>query len=118
MMGVERRKGKDVPVITKALVDLKGDNFKGYCAVRDKWAILDCYKCPGPVQFKGPNSHAIPHIVLPIPMEKIIRETDEAERYELERVPENHPFNRRPVNNLSRLCQARITEEIPIPTVF
>jgi len=34
MMGVERRKGKDVPVITKALVELEGDMFKAYAAVR------------------------------------------------------------------------------------
>lgn len=43
MMGIERRKGKDVPVISKALVDLEGQMFKSYVAVRDKWAILDCY---------------------------------------------------------------------------
>jgi hypothetical protein len=43
MMGIERRKGKNVPVIKKFLVDLEGDNFKSYVAVREKWAILDCY---------------------------------------------------------------------------
>lgn len=43
MMHLERRKGKDVPVIKKALVDLDGDVFKAFKAVRDKWAILDCY---------------------------------------------------------------------------
>jgi hypothetical protein len=30
MMGVERRKGKDKPVITKALVELDGAMFKCY----------------------------------------------------------------------------------------
>lgn len=43
MMGIERRKGKNVPVITKALVELEGQMFKSYAAVRDKWALLDCY---------------------------------------------------------------------------
>ena len=43
MMGVERRKGKDVPVISKALVRLDGGMFKAYEAVRAKWSVLDCY---------------------------------------------------------------------------
>jgi hypothetical protein len=43
MMGLERRKGKDVPVICKALVTLDGGMFKAYEAVRDKWALYDCY---------------------------------------------------------------------------
>lgn len=49
MMGVERRSGKDKPVITKALVRLEGEMFKAYEAVREKWAVLDCYKSPGPI---------------------------------------------------------------------
>ena len=43
MMGLERRKGKDKPVITKALVKLDGAMFKCLAAVRRKWAYLDCY---------------------------------------------------------------------------
>lgn len=49
MMGLERRKGVDKPVITKALVELDGPMFKCYEAVRRKWAILDCYQSPGPI---------------------------------------------------------------------
>lgn len=56
MMNIERRKGKDVPVIKKALVELEGPMFKAYEAVRDKWALLDCYQSPGPIQFHGPSS--------------------------------------------------------------
>jgi pyrophosphate--fructose-6-phosphate 1-phosphotransferase len=56
MMHLERRKGKMVPVIKKALVDLEGDMFKSFVAVRDKWALLDCYISPGPIQFSGENS--------------------------------------------------------------
>jgi hypothetical protein len=51
MMGIERRHGKNKPVISKALVRLDGGMFKAYEAVRDLWAILDAYKSPGPIQF-------------------------------------------------------------------
>jgi diphosphate-dependent phosphofructokinase len=43
MMGIERRHGKNKPVITKALVKLDGAMFKCYEKVRAKWAYLDCY---------------------------------------------------------------------------
>lgn len=49
MMGIERRKGKDKPVITKALVELDGPMFKAYEALRNKWSLLDCYQSPGPI---------------------------------------------------------------------
>jgi diphosphate--fructose-6-phosphate 1-phosphotransferase len=49
MMGIERRKGKDKPVITKALVRLDGGMFKCYEALRTRWAFLDCYQSPGPI---------------------------------------------------------------------
>lgn len=49
MMGIERRKCKDVPVITKALVDLDGDVFRTFEKIRDQWAVLDCYQSPGPI---------------------------------------------------------------------
>lgn len=45
MMNVEKRKGKDVPVIKKALVDLDGPLFKLFANERDKWAHGD-YFCP------------------------------------------------------------------------
>jgi pyrophosphate--fructose-6-phosphate 1-phosphotransferase len=50
------RKGKDVPVIKKALVELEGQMFKAYAAVREKWGYLDCFRSPGPIQFSGPSS--------------------------------------------------------------
>lgn len=53
MMNLERRKGKDKPVIKKALVELEGAPFKAYASVRDHWAVYDCFRSPGPIQFKG-----------------------------------------------------------------
>lgn len=65
MMHLERRKGNDVPVIKKALVELEGQMFKSYAAVREKWALLDCYRSPGPIQFSGPSSDSVNFLVNP-----------------------------------------------------
>ena len=43
MMGIEKRKGKNKPVITKYLVDLNGPMFKAYEQFREAWSIYDCY---------------------------------------------------------------------------
>ncbi|MFA5857554.1 MAG: diphosphate--fructose-6-phosphate 1-phosphotransferase [Elusimicrobiota bacterium] len=55
MMNIERRKGKEKPVIQKALVDLNGKPFKALEVNRDKWASTDCYVYPGPIQYFGPS---------------------------------------------------------------
>jgi len=51
MMNVERRKGKDKPVIKKALVELEGAPFQAFCNLRDSWMLNDCYRNPGPPQY-------------------------------------------------------------------
>lgn len=56
MMNVERRNGKDKPVIQKALVDLNGKPFKEFIKMRDKWATSESYVFPGPIQYYGPES--------------------------------------------------------------
>lgn len=58
MMNMERRHGKEKPVILKALVDLKGKPFRTFASLRAKWAKDDDYKSPGPIQFWGPSSVA------------------------------------------------------------
>jgi hypothetical protein len=63
MMGVERRKGKDVPVITKALTELNGKNFIAYERARNLWKEYDCYVSPGPVQFKGVHHDKVAFLV-------------------------------------------------------
>lgn len=55
MMDVEQRKGKNVPVISKALTDLQGPLFGIYAQYRDLWAIDDLYQSPGPIQFYSAN---------------------------------------------------------------
>ena len=54
MMNIERRKGKEKPVIKKALVELKGEPFKHLVKNRVLWAEADLYVFPGPIQFFGP----------------------------------------------------------------
>ncbi len=55
MMNIERRKGKDVPVIRKALVDLDAPAFKYFEKQRSLWAgAEDTYASPGPIQYFGP----------------------------------------------------------------
>lgn len=53
MMVMERRKGKLKPVIRKALVEMDSPAFTALQDVRDTWALQDCYRAPGPIQFEG-----------------------------------------------------------------
>ncbi len=54
---LERRKGKDKPVIKKALVELDEKPYLEFAKRREKLALLDCYRIPGPQQFEtGPNA--------------------------------------------------------------
>ena len=57
MMNIEKRKGQPVPVIKKAMVDLKGSAYQMYLAEQPRrWALKDSYKQPGGVQHFGPPS--------------------------------------------------------------
>ncbi|MDN3506316.1 MAG: diphosphate--fructose-6-phosphate 1-phosphotransferase [Simkaniaceae bacterium] len=53
LMNMEERKGKEKPVIQKALVDLEGKAFSFFAENRKKWAEEDHYRFPGPIQFFG-----------------------------------------------------------------
>lgn len=54
MMNIERRKGKEKPVIRKALVELTGEPFKQFAKKRELWAMSESYQFPGPIQYFGP----------------------------------------------------------------
>lgn len=56
MFNIERRGGKDKPVIRKALVDLEGAPFKEFESHREEWARETAYVYPGPIQYWGPSS--------------------------------------------------------------
>lgn len=55
MMAMERRKGREVPVIRKALVDLDGRPFQEFAKNRERWALGSQYLYPGPIQYYGPS---------------------------------------------------------------
>ena len=55
MMNIERRHGKDKPVIRKALVELDGAPFKFFAEHRAEWAVETCYVYPGAIQYWGPS---------------------------------------------------------------
>lgn len=113
MMGIERRKGKDKPVITKALVELDGPMFKAYEALRNKWSLLDCFQSPGPIQFKGAGSDSVNFMVKPPELDTMIYETEVQERYESRHLNDDVLFKQE--SSLSELSRARIKAPVPIP---
>jgi pyrophosphate--fructose-6-phosphate 1-phosphotransferase len=54
MMNMEQRHGAKKPVIKKALVELDGEPFKAFDAVRDTWAVKTSFLFPGAIQYYGP----------------------------------------------------------------
>ena len=54
MMNIERRNGKDKPVIRKALVELDGKPFQYFAAHREQWAVETDFVYPGAIQYSGP----------------------------------------------------------------
>lgn len=115
MMGIERRAGKDKPVITKSLVKLDGGMFKCYEAVRRKWAYLDCYQSPGPIQFSGPASDLLNFMVKDPDIENFLYSTDVQEKYESKNKKNAHTNLFRQVSQLSILSRSRIRAPITIP---
>jgi hypothetical protein len=67
MMDIETRKGKSVPVITKALVDLNGTLFNIFKSERGKWAKDDYFNSTGPIQFEFPTPS--PYLAVPPTLE-------------------------------------------------
>jgi len=60
LMHLEERKGRLELVIQKQKVDLASGAFKILEQERQKWAIEDHYRFPGPIQFHGPGADTKP----------------------------------------------------------
>lgn len=59
MMNIERRKGDDVAVIKKKLVDLDDAPFRIFDEQRRSWRLSDSFRSPGPIQFFGPGAEDV-----------------------------------------------------------
>ncbi|MDR0956540.1 MAG: diphosphate--fructose-6-phosphate 1-phosphotransferase [Endomicrobium sp.] len=56
MLDMEKRDGKEKPVIKKVLVDLNSKSFKEFIKRRDNWANNEMYIFSGPIQYFGPKT--------------------------------------------------------------
>ena len=77
MMGLEKRRGKNKPVIVKYLVDLEGPMFHAYKLFKDAWKIYDCYQSPGPIQFNDPTCLDVPFMVKAPDIDQLQRDLEE-----------------------------------------
>lgn len=59
MMNLERRHGKDKPVIRKALVELDAAPFLAFEHLREGWKYTDAYRNPGTIQHEGPFADSV-----------------------------------------------------------
>lgn len=55
MLHQERRHGKDVMVIKKALVEIANKPYKSFAESREEWGKTNNYISPGPIQYFGPS---------------------------------------------------------------
>jgi pyrophosphate--fructose-6-phosphate 1-phosphotransferase len=60
LMHLEERLGRLELVIAKQKVDLESPAFKILAREREKWALEDHYRFPGPIQFRGPAADTKP----------------------------------------------------------
>jgi len=70
MMNIEHRKGKNVPVIKKALVELDGSLFKLYESKREEWAYGDYFNLIASSQYEF--SELKPYLAVPPTPESLI----------------------------------------------
>lgn len=54
MMTIEKRQGKEKPVIKRAFVEMNSAPFHQFQELRQHWLLNDDYCFPGPIQFFGP----------------------------------------------------------------
>ncbi len=118
MMNVERRKGKDVPVIKKALVELDGNMFKYYQIVKETWALNDSYVIPGPIQYEGPCAASCPFLVNPpdcdlskINLGNFIPQAESENK-------RNLPYAPKSSENMSAISKYLVNEKIDLPSVL
>lgn len=113
MMNVERRKGKDVPVIKKALVELDGDMMNAYSAVREIWKYNDSYCSPGPIQYEGEASKQSPYLVYTPTVDQI-----NLDKYLIPKESKTSPFAPKTIINQNILSKFLIDQPAVLPNVL
>lgn len=117
MMGVERRKGKAKPVITKYVVELNGDMYNAYKQFKDRWAIYDCGISPGPIQLHDPEAIDVPFLVCSPNLEKLELET--AARIDIEKdASSKNEYFVTGEHNLSQTAKDMLKYTAPIPRIL
>jgi 6-phosphofructokinase len=109
MMNIERRKGKEVAVIKKALVELDSDFFKSYEKIREFWKYNDSYRVPGPIQFDGIGAYSYTYM-LKAPTESELAAPNESS--------ESYPYYYRLPENFSPLMQQRVKADVVLPDIL
>jgi len=110
MMDIERRHGANVPVITKALTELDSPCFLAYEKVRDHWAVNDCFRSPGSIQFAGVGEARTTYLVSPPTAEDLASPADDACL--------KGTYANKHEHHLSELQKSRTEAEVAIPAIF
>lgn len=117
MMGLERRKGKDKPVITKYVVELDGPMYKAYLQFKERWSLYDCSISPGPIQLHDPSSIDVPFLVEPPNLDKLEKETEA--RIEIEKNLDKHDqYFAIGECNLSKTSKDQLNFKAPIAKIL
>ncbi|CAI2371730.1 unnamed protein product [Moneuplotes crassus] len=115
MMGMERRKGKDKPVITKYIVELDGPMYKTYLQFKDRWSLYDCNVSPGPIQLHDPSSIDVPFLVRSPDLELLEKETED--RIKLEKSLDDYQqYFTTSETNLSQDAKKMLSYKAGIPS--
>ena len=113
MINLEQRKGKKVPVIKKALVELEGSLFKTYESLRDNWALNDYFCAVGPIQFSMENMDKAPFLSHECCKEALFLSPDiPRKNYEVNR----WPYAKVNIEHMSRLSYHRAKASIKLPS--
>lgn len=113
MIVTEQRKGKKVPVIKKALVELDSFLFKTYEAQRDSWAEKDYFCAVGPIQFDLPQMDKAPYLCYKKSIDIFLSNDIPRKVYEMNKLPYAKISN----ENMSRLGYYRAKQVVKLPNL-
>lgn len=108
MMNVERRKGSDVPVIKKYLVELDKPLYKSFAQASHTWRTQDLYRNPGPLQYNGVMD--LPYMICHAKNEDLLPVVD------MTNAPKINFW--RDSSVLSRLQRERLRYRVPIASIL